>query len=139
MLSKSGIYAVQALILLAELPRGSYAGTVSIAERIGAPRNYLGKLLQQLTRDGVLGSQKGMGGGFRLARRPEEITLIDIVDPIEPFRRWGSCILGRGNCTEHNPCAIHDRWKPVKESYLKILDETTIADLAARQQAVDEQ
>jgi len=134
MLSKSGIHAVRALILLAELPRGTYAGAVSIAERIGAPRNYLGKLLQQLTRDGVLESQKGLGGGFRLARPAEDIALIDVVEPIEQIRRWNGCILGRDMCSEENPCAIHHGWKEVKERYLKLLDETTIADLAAHEQ-----
>lgn len=137
MLSKSGIHAVRALILLAELPPGRFAGAVSIAERIGAPKNYLGKLLQQLSRDGILESQKGLGGGFRLMRRPEDISLLDVVGPIEQVNRWSGCILGRPTCSEKNPCVIHDRWKAVKDAYVRLLSETTIAYLADRTRALE--
>ena len=132
MLSKSGTHAVRALILLAELPRNTYAGTVSIAERIDAPRNYLGKILQQLTRTGIVISQKGLGGGFRLGRDPEKIALFDVVEPVERISRWSGCILGQPQCLEDDPCPIHNHWQGVKEAYLKLLTETTIADLAVR-------
>jgi DNA-binding IscR family transcriptional regulator len=122
MLSKSGIHAVRALMVLAELPEGTYAGAVSIAERIGAPKNYLGKILQQLSREGLLVSQKGMGGGFRLARDPKDISLLSV----------------GATCSEDDPCPIHDRWKTVKEAYLELLTETTIADLVMRQKTVGE-
>jgi len=138
MLSKSGIHAVRALILLAELPEGTYAGAVSIAERIDAPKNYLGKILQQLSRDGLLVSQKGLGGGFRLARAAAQISLLDIVEPIEQINRWTGCILGGESCSDDNPCPIHNHWKDVKDAYLRLLQETTIADLARQQKAVDE-
>jgi Rrf2 family protein len=132
MLSKSGIHAVRALIHLSHLPDGTYEGAVSIAERIDAPKNYLGKILQQLSRDGILVSQKGLGGGFRLARPASEISLLDIIEPIDQINRWNGCILGRSICSEDDPCAVHNRWKIVKESYLGLLKETTIADLAER-------
>lgn len=138
MLSKSGIHAVRALIYLAGLPAEQYAGAASIADKIDAPRNYLGKILQRLSRDGLLLSQKGLGGGFRLARAPEDISLFDIVEPIEQIKRWSGCILGRRNCLEHDPCPVHLRWKDVKEAYLQLLSDTTIADLVSRQEAVGE-
>ena len=138
MLSKSGIHAVRALIVLAELPRGTHAGAASIAERIQAPRNYLGKILQQLSREGVVVSQKGLGGGFRLARGPKDISLLDIVDPIEQIERWSGCILGRETCSDENPCPIHDGWKSVKEAYMRLLSDTTLADLVVQQKGMDE-
>jgi Rrf2 family protein len=137
MLSKSGIHAVRALIVLAELPDNTFAGAASVAEKIGAPRNYLGKILQQLTRSGVLISQKGLGGGFQLAREANKIALLDIVEPIEHIERWNGCILGRDQCSEENPCPIHNHWKSVKEQYLKLLTETTVADLANRDKAFE--
>ncbi len=138
MLSKSGIHAVRALIVLAELPRGTHAGAVSIAERIEAPKNYLGKILQQLSREGLVVSQKGLGGGFRLARDPTDISLLDIVDPIEQIERWDGCILGRESCSDENPCPIHDGWKSVKEAYMELLSDTTLANLVVRQKTGDE-
>ena len=134
MLSKSGIHAVRALVALAELPEGTYAGTATIAKKIGAPPNYLGKLLQSLSRAGVVVSQKGLGGGFRLARDAETITLFEVVEPTEQISRWSGCILGREQCGDENPCPIHDKWKQVKQAYLGMLVKTTIADLAERDQ-----
>lgn len=136
MLSKTGIHAVRAVVALAELPEDTYAGAGSIAETIKAPRNYLGKLLQLLARDGIVESQKGLGGGFRLARQPEEIKLLDIVEPIEHVSRWNSCILGRDACSEENPCAMHNRWKVIRDAYLELLNDTTIADLIKKPETV---
>jgi Rrf2 family transcriptional regulator, iron-sulfur cluster assembly transcription factor len=131
MISKTTLQAVRALTLLAELPEGSYAGASAIAERIGARGNYLGKLLQSLTHEGLVVSQKGLGGGFRLARRPEDITLFDIADPIEQVSRWQGCFMGRATCSSDSPCPVHNRWQEVREAYLEFLRDTTIAELVA--------
>jgi Rrf2 family protein len=105
---------------------------VSIAGQTGAPRNYLGKLLQLLSRHALVESQKGLGGGFRLARAPEQISLFDVIDAIEDTSRWNDCILGNPSCSDGNPCSVHDRWGPVRESYLGLMKKTTIADLTPK-------
>src|SRR5262249_53746588 len=132
MLSKTGLHAVRAVVALAKLPEGAYAGAARIAQEIGAPQNYLGKLLKALGEEGLLESQKGLGGGFRLARDPRQISLLDVVEPIEHISRWSGCILGRPECSEADPCAIHDRWKAVRDAYLQMLQRTTIAELVAK-------
>ncbi len=136
MLSKTGLHAVRALVALAKLPAGTYAGAAHIARDIGAPQNYLGKLLKALAAEGLVESQKGLGGGFRLARDPRDISLLDVVEPIEHVSRWSGCILGRPECSEIDPCAIHDRWKAVREAYLRMLRRTTLAELVARGEPV---
>jgi Rrf2 family protein len=132
MLSKTGLHAVRAIVALAKLPDGAYAGAARIAQEIGAPQNYLGKLLKALAEEGLVESQKGLGGGFRLARDARAITLLDVVEPIEHIRRWSGCILGRPECSDSDPCAIHNRWKAVRDSYLRMLQQTTIAELVAK-------
>lgn len=132
MLTKTGLHAVRAMVALARLPEGAYAGTATIAKEIQAPQNYLGKLLQTLSREGLVQSQKGLGGGFRLARDPRSISLLEVVEPIERISRWSGCILGRSECSDEAPCAIHDRWKKVRNAYLHLLKQTTIADLVAK-------
>jgi Rrf2 family protein len=136
MLSKTGLHAVRAMVALARLDEGTYAGAARIAEVIAAPQNYLGKLLKALADEGLVESQKGLGGGFRLARDPKEISLLDVVEPIEHFSRWSGCILGRPECSERDPCAIHDRWKAVRDAYLRMLKRTTLAELVARGEPV---
>ena len=132
MLSKTGLHAVRALVALAKLPAGTYAGAARIAQEIAAPQNYLGKLLKALAEEGLVESQKGLGGGFRLAHDPKRISLLDVVEPIEHVSRWSGCILGRPECSERDPCAIHDRWKAVRDAYLRMLQRTTLAELVAR-------
>ncbi len=132
MLSKTALHAVRAMIALAQLPEGAYAGAGRIAQEIGAPQNYLGKLLKTLAEEGLLESQKGLGGGFRLRRRPRDISLLDVVEPIEHVSRWSGCILGRPECSESDPCAIHNRWKAVRNAYVHMLERTTLAELVAK-------
>ena len=130
MISKTATHALNAMTVLAERP-GEFQGAASVAKRIGAPQNYLGKLLQGLIQSGVVYSQKGMGGGFRLARAPEAISLFDIVEPVDHVSRWEGCFLGRESCSADNPCALHDKWARIRDAYLTMLKESTLADLVA--------
>ena len=129
MLSKTAVYALRAIASLAELDAGEFAGAGDLADRLGAPRNYLGKLLRTLADAGIVESQKGKGGGFRLAMPPERVAVYDVVEPIDHVSRWRGCFLGRSRCSEKSPCAVHLRWAGVRDQYLRFLCETTVADL----------
>jgi Rrf2 family iron-sulfur cluster assembly transcriptional regulator len=129
LLSRSGIHAVRALVALAQLPDGEFKGAAALAEATDAPPNYLGKLLQGLAREGLVESQKGLGGGFRLARNSDQITMYDVVRSIEDVRRWTQCIFGGAGCSDRNPCALHHRWAGVRESYVDMLQTTRLIDL----------
>ena len=130
MLSKTAIHALRAMTALAELPAHAFAGAAEVADAIGAPPNYLGKLLKSLAEEGLVQSQKGKGGGFRLARTPARITVLDVVEPIDHIGRWRGCFLGRSRCSDHSPCAVHVRWAAIRDQYLAFLKHTTLADLA---------
>jgi Rrf2 family protein len=130
MLSKTGLNATLALALLSRLQPGEYAGAIIIAKKIGAPQNYLGKLLKSLATVGLVESQKGFGGGFRLARNARSISLYDVVEPLERVSRWNGCFFGGGTCKGESPCSVHQRWKSVRQKYLQFLQETTVADIA---------
>jgi Rrf2 family protein len=136
MITKTGLHAVRAMTALARLPEGTYAGAAGIAREIGAPPNYLSKLLQNLAREGLVRSQKGVSGGFQLARDPHQISLLDIVQPIERASRWSRCVLGHPACSDDAPCAVHHRWKHVRLAYLHMLALTTVADLLAKGEPV---
>ena len=110
MTSKTGLHAIRALVQLALLPEGEFAGAVSLAKEIDAPSNYLGKLLQSMAREGLVQSRKGARGGFRLARDPEKISLRDVLEPIDHVSRWNGCFLGLPVCSDDAPCGVHERW-----------------------------
>jgi Rrf2 family protein len=130
MLGKTGLHAIKALAVLAGAEDDAYLGAAAIAARIRAPGNYLGKLLQSLARAGLVEGRKGLQGGFRLARPPDQISLYDVADPIERVSRWNECFLNRGECRSGCPCPAHQRWAGVRKSYLSFLRETTIRDVA---------
>jgi Rrf2 family protein len=117
------------MVVLGRLPAGEHVGANRVAGEIQAPPNYLGKLLQTLAREGVVFSQKGIGGGFRLARPAKDISLLEIIEPIEHIGRWSGCIIGRSECSDEHPCVVHERWKKVRTSYMSLLQGTTVADL----------
>jgi len=129
MISKSGKYMLNALVLLALLPKDEYMGAGAIAEKIKAPGNYLGKLLQALSRKGILESRQGLGGGFRLLKLPGKITLFSVLDKIDTMESWESCFLGRETCSNSSPCAAHKKWAKVYATYMSFLKETTLEDI----------
>jgi Rrf2 family protein len=132
LISKTGIHALRALAALAQMSNGTYAGAADLAKATGAPRNYLGKLLKALGREGLVESQKGRGGGFRLAKDPARITLLDVMEPAARVGRWTGCFMGRTTCSNDAPCALHTRWSRAGDAYFHFLKETTVADLATQ-------
>jgi len=115
---------------MAELEPGTWLGATVMADKIGTGGNYLGKILQDFAKQGLLISQKGLNGGFRLARPAAVITLFEVVDHIDQLSRWTTCFLGNPVCNSENPCAMHFRWLEVREFYMRVLQETTITDVA---------
>ena len=129
-ISKTEVYAMTALAALARLPNGGYAGAVEIAKAIGAPPNYLSKLLKVLGDEGLVESRKGKGGGFRLTRNPASISLLDAMEPVGRVSRMTGCFLGRPQCCDSEPCAVHGQWITARTAYFEFLSGMTVADLA---------
>ena len=129
MINRSSLLAINALAVLAQLPPGECAGAASIAHTIGAPANYLGKLLQSLASGGLIVSQKGKGGGFRLEKSPRKISIFEVVAAIENVDKWSKCFLGRKQCLDAAPCNVHEQWKKVREMNVQFLKNITLYDL----------
>lgn len=129
MITTTAKHALLALSFLARLAPGEYAGASQIAEEVGAPQNYLGKLLKKLAGEGIVESQKGFGGGFRLAKAAAKISLFDIMEPIDKVSKWNGCFMGRSSCNSKAPCAVHDKWSAIRDGYFTFLRETNVADI----------
>jgi len=102
-----------------------------IATNTGVPANYISKILRDLAHGGILGSTRGVGGGFRLIRPAKQIRLGDIVAPFENVGHRHRCPFGDPACTESKPCSAHAFYKPVQGAYNKFLDKTTLQAVAA--------
>jgi Rrf2 family protein len=128
-LSATAEYALRAVVHLARQGDAEALQAQDLAEATGVPQSYLRKLLHELARAGILASTRGKGGGFTLAVPPERLTLLTIVscfDQMTPGRR---CLLGRAECSDRDPCPVHDRWKAAAEEVAAFFRETTLADV----------
>ena len=128
--SKAAEYAIRACIDMAVLEPGVFAMGKHIAERTGAPTPFLLKILQQLTRERILRSNKGPTGGFSLRVPPADLTLRRVVAIVDGEDEEPRCIAGFAECNDTIPCPMHDSWKPLRGGIMDYLDNTTIAALA---------
>src|SRR5438477_10749621 len=93
MFSQTVEYALRAVVHLAyEAPAART--TAQIAEATRVPRDYLAKILQGLSKKGIVSTQRGVGGGVSLAREPADLTILDVVNAVEPIERITTCPLG---------------------------------------------
>ena len=127
MFSQTVEYALRAVAHLAyEAPRART--TEQIAEATRVPPSYLSKVLQALSRGGVVRSQRGVGGGISLAKTPEEVTILEVVNAVEPIQRIKTCPLG---LKSHGVrlCPLHRRIDAALAHVEAAFGSTTLAEV----------
>lgn len=130
MLSRSSEYAIRALTFLAQHEGdGHHYLARDMAEQLGIPAPFLGKVLQPLVARGLLHSQRGRSGGFRLDRPASQIPLVQIVEAEEDLAPANVCILGQHVCDEQHACPLHDTWTKASNALHERLRHTSLKDL----------
>lgn len=128
MISQTAEYALRAIVYLADRMDAPQT-TRQIAAVTCVPAGYLAKVMQGLSRAGLVNSQRGLHGGFVLARPAGELTVLDVVQAVDPLRRIERCPLGlKGHLTL---CPLHRRLDGAIALVEKALGESTIAELLA--------
>ncbi len=129
MITTTTEYALRTIVFLAT--RGdSPATTQQIAEATKVPIGYLSKVIQSLNRAGLIHSQRGLHGGSTLARPPEQISVLSVLDAVGPLQRIKTCPLGiKSHGT--NLCALHQRLDDAMAMVEKAFRDSTMADLLA--------
>ncbi len=127
MISQTAEYALRAVVWLAGHPEAPL-GTPEIAEVTRVPTGYLSKVLQELRRAGLVVSNPGRGGGFKLARPAREISVLDVVNAVDPVERIEACPLG---LKSHSGtlCPLHRRLDRAIELMERAFAESTVAEL----------
>ena len=129
MFSQTVEYALRAVIHLAhEAPAGRT--TAQIAEATRVPKDYLSKILQKLAEKGIVKTQRGVGGGISLAKTPEELTILDVVNAVDPIVRYRTCPL---NLPNHgaNLCPLHKRMDAAMAAVEEAFRKSTLAEVLA--------
>ena len=119
--SRSAEYAIRSLVYLARVPDGKFAMARHIAEEEKIPAHFLAKILQELTRKGLLRSNKGPSGGFSLRVPASQIKLLSLVEALD-----GHALADSLNQTPW----ILDSWKDLHSRIMGYLERNTIADVA---------
>ena len=129
MFSQTVEYALRAVVHLAnEAPAGRT--TDQIAEATRVPRAYLSKVLQSLRRAGIVHSQRGLGGGMTLTKASDEITILEVVNAVEPLQRIHTCPLG---LAAHGVrlCPLHRRLDNALAMVEEAFGNSTLAEVLA--------
>ncbi|GMU85557.1 MAG: hypothetical protein AMXMBFR48_07990 [Ignavibacteriales bacterium] len=130
LLSKKSEYAIQSLLYLTLTKEGVAVTAGEIAEHLQIPKEFVSKILQELTMSGFIKSKKGKGGGFLLGKSPKEIFLLDVVKAIEGNDVLEGCVLGFPGCSDEYPCAVHSSWAKLLAETKKMLSSRNLHQLA---------
>jgi len=129
-LTRAADYAVRVMIHLAGLPPETRASRAELAVSAECPEQFLSKVLQSLTRAGLVLSHRGNTGGFELANLHRTATLLEVVEAIEGPMNLNVCLNSERACTRQEWCPAHDVWVNAQAAVSQVLRRSTIDELA---------
>ena len=127
-LSRKSDYALRAVRHLSSLPTGRLGSINSVSEAESIPREFLAKILKDLTRGSILVSYQGVTGGYRLARKPKEVTFLDVIEAIDGPVHLNLCTEGKNcNCDQYDTCPMRAFWETQEVVFKKSLGKQHFA------------
>jgi len=110
-LSRKADYALRAVRYLSSLPKGKLGSINTVAQAESIPREFLAKILKDLTRNGILVSYQGVTGGYRLSKTPREISFLNVIEAIEGPLHINMCTEGPNcGCKSYETCLFREFW-----------------------------
>jgi len=133
--SKSFGYALRGILYVAIMNETKNRIQLDeIAEKLTVPRYFLGKIMNRLVKDGVLASEKGHNGGFRINDKTINTSLLKLVKITGDSEMFDSCVLRLRKCNSKNPCPLHHEIETLRNQWHQLLAETTVNDLLKKDQ-----
>ena len=131
MFSKACEYGIRAMLYIARTSKnGIRVGIKDISKAIDSPEPFMAKILQDLSRKGLVLSIKGPNGGFYMDNRHLRISLADIVTAVDGDHLFNGCGLGLKACNEKKPCPIHFEFKAIRANIKTMLQSTALEDFS---------
>lgn len=128
-ITRQADYALRAMLYLARLEPNQRAATSQIAEEQEIPPSFLAKIISQLSIAGLIHTSRGARGGVNLARKPEDISLLDVVEAIDGPIALNECTKDPSVCTFGENCPIHDVWCETQADLVRKLKASTFDKL----------
>lgn len=132
MFSKACEYGIKASVYIIDSSiKNQKVSMKDVARAIESPEAYTSKILQQLSRNNIIQSEKGPTGGFSVEKdKIEQLNLSKIVSAIDGDSIYEGCGLGFHQCKENKPCIIHHQYKSIRNDLKKMLENTLLVDLS---------
>ncbi len=124
-ITRQADYAVRAVLYLARMGSEQRAATSQIAQEQQIPPSFLAKIVSQLSVAGLLQTSRGARGGVSLARPPEQISLLEVVEAIDGPILLNECVSGNGACTFGDDCPMQPIWCDAQAELVRRLRTTT--------------
>ncbi len=121
-------YAMRCVLYLAR-EQGQFVNVGDISQQMNIPKSFLAKILQRLVREGIAESIRGINGGFRLLKEPDQITLLEVLTAIQGIAPVNTCALDKRRCRMSSQCSVHPVWIEIRREIERRLATQTIASL----------
>jgi len=131
-LTRAADYAVRVMIHMAGMAPGTRASRAELAEAAECPEQFLSKVLQGLTRAGLVVSHRGNTGGFELPENRRNASILEVVEAIEGPLHLNVCLNGEHSCSRQAWCPAHPVWGAAQIAMEAVLKRATIGELARR-------
>ncbi len=126
-------YALRASLYIASYQqKRPFVPIREIADNLGISFHFLTKILQVLTQKGLMVSFRGPHGGVSLAKKADEISLLEIVRAVEGDALFQRCLLGLEHCNDQSPCPLHSRWSSIRREIQDLLSRTSLGKLSRK-------
>jgi Rrf2 family protein len=135
-ITRQADYALRAMLYLAKLEPTQRAATSQIAEEQHIPPSFLAKIISQLSIAGLIHTSRGARGGVSMARAPEEISILEVVEAIDGPISLNECTHSAGACTFGETCPLRPLWCDTQSELVTRLRNTTFAQFLPMQEGL---
>lgn len=132
-ITRQADYALRAMLYLAQLEPSQRAATSQIAEEQHIPPSFLAKIISQLSIAGLIHTSRGARGGVSLARSPEEVTILEVVEAIDGPIALNECTHSSSSCPFGDTCPLRSLWCDTQAELVERLRNTTFAQFLGEQ------
>lgn len=136
--TRASDYALRGMVYLAKKSPGRLAMASEIAAAEDMPEYFFSKIFQLLAKSGLVNSFRGSNGGFMLARAPEEISVVEVVEVVDGPIATSKCAISPEACQRSSTCSFHSYWREAQESLMSVLGKYSIADAVEYMEAAEQ-
>ncbi len=127
-ITRKADYAIRCVLFLSR-EAGRIISANEISQSALIPKSFLAKILQRLSKTGIVRSTQGIAGGFQLARPPDEVNLFEVIEAVQGPSALNTCAIDKHKCNLSSTCAVHPIWVQIMEELEERLRGETFAKL----------